>query len=90
VLTVTEDAKKYLRQKLLANNTDPEVGLRLTTEPTRQFGIILDRQGVGDYVVKYEDCKVLLIAPELLSCLDKVTIDTNQTTTGKQLLISKD
>jgi hypothetical protein len=90
MLTVTESAKKFLRQKLLANNTDPEVGLRLTTEPTRQFGIVLDHEGVGDYVVKYEDCKVLLIAPELFSCLEKVTIDTNKTATEEKLIISKD
>jgi Fe-S cluster assembly iron-binding protein IscA len=91
MLTVTENAKQYLKDTLLAHSSDPDVGLRLTLEPPRQFGLMLDSVGIGDHVVEHEGSKVLLVTPELVTLLNEVTIDTKDTPEGlKKLMISKE
>jgi Fe-S cluster assembly iron-binding protein IscA len=90
MLTVTENARQYLKDMLLSHSEDPEIGLRLTIEPPRQFGLALDSEGVGDHVVEHEGSKVLLVAPDLVSTLDEVTIDVKDTSEGSRLVISKD
>ena len=90
MLIVTDDAKQHLRNMLLAHTDDPQTGLRPTMEPPRQFGLTLDSEGVGDHVVEHEGSKVLLIAPELVTVLEGVTIDTKDTPDGTKLVISKD
>ena len=90
MLTVTESARQHLKNMLLAHSEDPEIGLRLTVEPPRQFGMVLDREGVDDQIVEYEGAKVLLVAPELVTLLDEVTIDAQDTPEGTKLVISKE
>lgn len=90
MMTVTESAKLELKRMLLDHVDDPEIGLRLTLEPPRQFGLTLDREGVGDLVTEYEGAKVLLVAPELAAQLDEITIDTKDTPDGPKLVISKE
>ncbi len=89
MLTVTDSAKLELKRMLLEHIDDPEIGLRLTLEPPRQFGLTLDREGVGDLVTEHEGAKVLLVAPELAAQLDEVTIDARDTPEGPRLIISK-
>lgn len=90
MLTVTESARQHLKNMLLAHSDDPEIGLRLTVEPPRQFGLVLDREGVGDQVVEHEGAKVLLVASELVTLLSEVTIDAQDTPEGTKLVISKE
>ena len=90
MLTVTDSAKLELKRMLLEHVDDPEIGLRLTLEPPRQFGLTLDREGVGDLVTEHEGAKVLLVAPELAAQLDEITIDTKDTPDGPRLVISKE
>ena len=68
----------------------PEIGLRLTLEPPRQFGLALDREGVGDLITEHEGAKVLLVAPEVVAQLDEITIDIKDTPEGPKLVISKE
>jgi Fe-S cluster assembly iron-binding protein IscA len=90
MLTVTEDAKQYLKNMMEASTNDPEIGVRLTVEAPRQFGLVLDSMGVGDHVVEHEGSKVLLVAPELLTLLDEATIDTEDTPEGSRLVIFRE
>ena len=90
MLTVTESARQILKETLTVHSNDPEIGLRLTLEPPRQFGLTLDREGVGDLVTEHEGAKVLLVAPELAAQLDEITIDTKDTPEGPKLVISKE
>ena len=87
MLTVTENAKQHLKNMLLAHTDDPEIGLRLTVESPQQFGLVIDSEGIGDQVVKHEGLKVLLVKPELVTLLDKATIDTKETPEGPNLVI---
>jgi Fe-S cluster assembly iron-binding protein IscA len=90
MLIVTENARQYLKDMLLSHSEDSEIGLRLTVEPPRQFGLVLDSEGAGDQVVEHEGSKVLLVAPDLVSVLEEVTIDVRDTPEGSRLVISKD
>ena len=69
---------------------DPEVGLRLTVQPPRQFSLVLDREGVGDHVVEHEGSKVLLVEQESAALLEELTIDVKDTHEGTKLVISKE
>jgi len=90
MLTVTESAKKLLKGTLRAHSDDPEAGLRLSFNPPGEFGIVLDREAEGDQVVEYEGAKALLVAPELASVVEGVTLDVQDTPEGPRLAISKE
>ena len=89
MLTVTESAKEQLKETLLANTDDPEIGLRLTLEPGGQFGLVLGREQEGDQVVEHEGAKVLLVATELAPAVDGITLDVQETADGPKLVVSK-
>ena len=91
MLTVTEDAKQILKEKLLANTDDPELILRLKgSESGRQLGLVLDREAPGDYVVEHEGAKVLLIGEELADVVDELTLTTEDTPEGPKLVIRRE
>jgi Fe-S cluster assembly iron-binding protein IscA len=90
MLKVTESAKQLLKETLTAHSDDPEIGLRLSLKPPGQFGIVLDREAEGDQVVEHEGAKALLVAPELGSVVEGVTLDVQDTPEGPKLVISKD
>jgi Fe-S cluster assembly iron-binding protein IscA len=90
MLTVTENARQHLKDMLLSHSDDPEIGLRLTVDPPREFGLVLDSEGVGDQVVEHEGFKVLIVAPDLASTLNEVVVDIKETPEGSKLVISKD
>ncbi len=90
MITVTDSAKQYLRELLLAHIDDPDFGVRLSRGAPGQLGLVLDRGGVGDHVVEHNGSKVLLVAPELAALLDNVTIDTEDTAEGAKLVMSKE
>ena len=92
MLTVTKDANQNLKEILLATTADSEFGLRLSMKPRGQLGImlVLDREALGDYVVKHEGLKVLLVREELVPLVDGVTIGTQDTPEGSRLTISRE
>ena len=90
MLTVTENAKQLLKGILTAHSDDPEVGIRLSFNPPGEFGIVLDRETEGDQVIEHEGAKALLVAPELASVVEGVTLDVQDTPEGSKLVISKD
>ncbi|HUV46326.1 MAG TPA: hypothetical protein VMW45_04590 [Dehalococcoidia bacterium] len=90
MLTVTEDAKQILKEKLLAHTEDPELVLRLKGEPGGQLGLVLDKQAPDDYVVEHEEAKVLLIGKELADVVDELTLTTEDTPEGPKLTISRE
>ena len=90
MLTVTEGAKQLLKGILAAHSDDPEVSLRLSFNPPGEFGIVLDREAEGDQVVEYEGAKALLVAPELASVVEGVTLDVQDTADGPKLVVQKE
>ena len=90
MLTVTEDAKQILKEKLLANTDDPEMCLRLKGEPGGQIGLVLDKETLGDDVVEHEETKVLLIGGELADVVDQLTLTTEDTPEGPKLVIRRE
>ena len=90
MITVTDSAKQELKRILLSHIEDPEIGLRLTLKPGRQFGLMLDSEGQGDQVVEHEGSKVLLVGHELATTLDEATLDLQDTADGPKLVISKE
>jgi len=90
MLTVTEEAKQILKEKLLASTDDPELVLRLKGEPGGQLGLVLDREAPGDYVVEQEEARVLLIGKELTDVVDELTLGTEDTPEGPKLVIRRE
>lgn len=88
MLKVTESAKQLLKETLTAHSDDPEVGLRLSLKTPGQLGIVLDREAEGDHVVEHEGAKLLLVASELASVVEGVTLDVQDTPEGPKLVIS--
>jgi len=90
MLTVTEEAKKELKEKLLANTEDPELVLRLKEGTGGQLGLVLDRQEPDDYVVEHEETRVLLIGKDLADVVDELTLTTEDTPEGPKLVIRRE
>ncbi len=90
MLTVTEEAKQILEEKLQANTDDPELSLRLKGEPGGQFGLVLDREAPDDYVVEHKETRVLLIGKELADVVDELTLTTEDTPDGPKLVIRRE
>jgi len=89
MVTVTESAKQTLKEILTTHSDDPEVGIRLTFNPPGEFGVVLDKEAEGDQVVEHEGAKALLVAPELASVVEGVTLDVRDTPEGPKLVMSK-
>jgi Fe-S cluster assembly iron-binding protein IscA len=89
VITVTDKAKKTLKELLLSNNDDPKTSLRLVAKSFGRFGLALDREEEGDQVVEQEGTKVLLIGHELVNIADGKTLDVQDTPNCPKLSISK-
>ena len=89
MLTVTESAKQNLREILLATTNDSEFGLRLSMKPRGQLGLmlVLDKEAPGDYVVKHEGLKILLVRQGLVPLVNGVTIGTQDSPEGSRLTI---
>jgi Fe-S cluster assembly iron-binding protein IscA len=90
MLTVTEGAKQLLKEILTTHSDDPDMGVRLTLKPPGQLGIILDSEAEDDQVIEHEGSKVLLVAPELESALEEVTLDVEDTDEGRKLTVRKE
>jgi Fe-S cluster assembly iron-binding protein IscA len=89
MVTVTEGAKQVLKEKLLASTSEPDVGIRLKSEPSGELSLTLDSESEGDQVVEQDGMKVLLVTPQLATKLEGITIDTEDTSEGPRLVVSK-
>lgn len=89
MLTVTESAKRLLKETLINHTDDPEFGLRLVFGPSGQQGVAVDREVEGDQVVEHDGLKVLLVGRELAIIVEGLTIDVQDTFEGPQLAILK-
>jgi Fe-S cluster assembly iron-binding protein IscA len=89
MLTVTENAKQFLKETLAAHNDDLEERPRLILETSGQLGLALGIEGKDDQVIEHEGAKVLLISPEVASAVEQLTMDVENTADGPQLVVLK-
>jgi Fe-S cluster assembly iron-binding protein IscA len=89
MLTVTENAKQLLKEKIENRNDNTELTPRLSFTPPNKFIISLDKESEDDKVITHDDRKVLIVANELIPRLEEVTLDTKQSFEGSQLIILK-
>ena len=87
MVAVTEQAAKELRAKLLAETSDPEIGLRILPVPDSRFMLILDTELSGDQVVEYQGAKILLVGIEYFRALEGAIIDCQNTPEGTALFV---
>ncbi len=90
MLTVTDDAKEYLKELLLDHTDDPDFGVRLALGASNKIGLVFDRETPDDYVVEHEGCKVLLVGDEVAEVVAGVTLDTEDSPDGRKLRISRE
>jgi Fe-S cluster assembly iron-binding protein IscA len=91
MLSVTEIAKEKLREHLQTNTTDPAIAVRLVTSPSEsnRFALILDKEKKGDQVVENKaGVKVMLIGPDLVTELEGLVVDYQETHRGAGFTIS--
>ena len=92
MLTVTTTAKEKFKEALQTRTTDPEIAMRIIPSPSKpnRLELVLDKEKEGDQVVEAEEGrKVLLIGADLVSALEEMVIDYQQTPEGTGFTISK-
>ena len=89
MLTATESAKSLLKEILTTHSDDPEMGVRLASDPQGQLGLVLGKEQPGDQVVEHQESKVLLVASELALGLEEVTLDVKDTADGPKLVCKR-
>ena len=73
---VSERAKEILLdRKLEANISDPEIGLRVATDPGGDWVLVADHPRSGDQVVEHAGVTVLLLSPEVQGALVGTRVD---------------
>jgi hypothetical protein len=87
VVTVTEDAKRVLKEILMSSEPASDEGLRLLPDPRGKFVIVLGNKLSGDLVIEHEGYNVLLIGIEYLRALDGKTVDCQVTEDGAALFV---
>ena len=87
MISVTDEAKELLKETLLANTDDRELGLRLKMEASGDFGLIPDKEAEGDQVVEHDRVKVLLVAEEVGAMVKGYTLDVQYTAAGPKLVL---
>ena len=87
MFTVTESAKQVLKDTLVAHTDDPENVLRLSVTPPGQLGIVVDKETEGDQVIEHEGAKVLLLSSEVVTAVEGLTLDAQDTAEGPKLIV---
>lgn len=86
MMTVTDNAKRQLKQIRDARVLEPGKYLRLATPPTwpgeGDFGIVIDEEREGDVVVEDEGAKLLLIDPVLFQVMRNAVFDCQDSPYG--------
>ncbi len=89
MLTVTDSACATLANILETNNAPENVALRLGAAPQGGLGLAPDAPATEDQSYDHEGRTVLVVAPDLLTQLDGVILDTEQGENGPQLAIKR-
>jgi Fe-S cluster assembly iron-binding protein IscA len=87
VITVTENAKRELKEILVAAGAGPDEGLRLFPTETEKYILGLDAEMSADQVVNYDGYKVLLVGIEYYRLLDGKILDCLNTENGITLFV---
>ena len=87
MITVTENAKKELKEILVAAHAGPDEGLRLFPTETDKYILGLDTEMSADQVVDYEGYMILLVGIEYYRLLDGKIIDCLDTENGMTLFV---
>jgi Fe-S cluster assembly iron-binding protein IscA len=87
MLTVTDGARKQLKEILSGKVDNPLAGLRLTHSSPGEFALNVDIELPCDQVVEHEGSKVLLVEQALADSLDGVTLDVQDTADGPELIV---
>lgn len=87
MITVTENAKKELKEILEAAGAGPDEGLRLFPTETDKYLLGLDTEMTADQVINYEGHKILLVGIEYYRILDGKTVDCTNTENGITLFV---
>ncbi|MEQ8769462.1 MAG: hypothetical protein RIB60_03015 [Phycisphaerales bacterium] len=86
MLTVTEDAKVFLKGLIDDNNVPEDATIRLTASP-QGLGLAPDAPKADDETFDHDGRTVLAIAQPIVNQLDGKSIDVNQTENGPALAI---
>jgi len=92
MLTVTIAAKGKLKEVLQKQTTDPEMAIRIVSSPSdpKRLELVLDKEKEGDQVVESEEgTKVLLIGSDLVSDLEEMVVDYQETPESTGFTISR-
>lgn len=89
MITVTNNAKEWLKELLLTRIRDPEFSVRLVLDESEQARLVVGREAPGDYVVEHDGSKVLLVAQDMAERVGELTLDVKDTPEGVKLVISK-
>ena len=84
MLTVTESARKALKNMLDSAEAQPEQSLRLVEEQGN-YGLTLDTKREDDQVVEHEGATVLLVGADVKTQLESVVLDLQDTPGGPRL-----
>ena len=91
MLTVTIAAKGKLKEALQKQTTDPEMAIRIVSSPSdpKRLELVLDKEKGGDKIVEGEEgTKVLPIGSDLVSDLEGMVVDYQETPEGTGFGIS--
>ena len=75
MITVTERATTRLQELLIANNAEPEQGVKLVPTDAGTIGMTIDTPREGDEVVSVEQDPLLIVDGSLAEPLDGAQID---------------
>lgn len=89
MVSVTERAKKKLKELVTTQTDDPSVGLRLDRTSSGQLGIFPDRERTDDQVVEHQGAVVLLVGQNIAQTVGDTTIDYDESGPGPRLVIRK-
>lgn len=89
MVIVTDSAKQELKAILATHSDGSAAALRLGFSASGQFGLGLDQEKEGDQIVAHEGGNVLFVGSELTEALNEATIDCEETTDGRRLVISR-
>ncbi|MFQ6116734.1 MAG: hypothetical protein ACE5LQ_00550, partial [Candidatus Bipolaricaulia bacterium] len=81
MLTVTDDARKALKNVLDNAEAQPGQSLRLMEEQGK-YRLTLDTKREGDQVVEHEEATVLLVGTEIKAQLESTVLDLQDTPQG--------
>ena len=91
MLTVTSNAKEKFKEILQERDTDPGVSIRIISSSSKpnMFDLVFDKEKEGDFVVKNEEGKtVLVIESDLAKSLKGKTVDYTEKPQGEGFTIS--